>query len=1423
MILSDVHGARALRGRCTGLATPVLEEWILMYCDFFGLRSRPFENRADTQFLYMTPLFEETLAAMEYETRHERGVALVIGEAGTGKTLLTRSLLQRLDAQDRVVVLTWPAREQISLIREAAKGFGVSLPPSHHSRRLLGRLRRHLTRTSRVEHRPILIVDQAENLTGDNIAQLASLIDLHDEDQRLLSILLVGQPHVRSLLSEPAHATVAQQLFGERVLRALTPEQTGAYIRHRMRTAGATGADVFDGGAVMAIHEASHGIPRLINRIANAALVAAYGGDDKRVTRTMINELTATSGPLTRTVKVGDLGLSDVDQVAARLAGRGAPGSDLAVDVGETAETTTALPVKPPEGTACPDRSEAESASAVCARHDVHTRADEHKDWTMEWCAGVESSVVERGEGLMVRLERALARAERVNATTDGSMARFAVVEKRLAALMTGAERLVTQLSRAAQQSTTSLEQVQRRADQVAAQAEERFRAVERGTQHAIEVSDRTELQVERVARACEHAKDVESRIQAFAEQLADKVDEVQERASLLMKGLDAGETSQEKLARLIETASRLTEDPDRALAPLEARTRELLEKAATQVERLDEAVASSAGRADEQLQAKTREIVEQARVQIGRLGQAAASFTARTNEQIGEMRSAFEDTRCEARKFQEKFTNAVLRECREGPEERPEVHLPGQQGALDVAMKEQHATLREPLERSGAQSRAIDDTTSATGERIDEQRRQMDELEQRLRAAEAVLTSLPARVADAATQLESLDDTGHGMARSVTELTARAETAQAQLAETVPPVETLLREAQSACGRIEAVLQNAGRVLGDIGGACERAQTLRDQVGPCHDLLRRLDTSHEEARAAAVALDEATAAARPLAETLGALTVKAADRNRELDTQESLAGKLIDRLASATNEGRALSERIEAQTNDTVQMAAQVQEQTGALDDSRAVGERVGAQLCDLIQSGQQLHDAMQGLVAHADEKVGQLDSHHAGATHTLGDLTHAIRAGHEIVGQVNASIGRVEEASTTAAEQTDRLNGVSAMGQKLLNRIEEAKSTLGVLTESAAAQIGQLKTDAAEATAQAQASIADLHEQRTSVEALTGTLDQAKAAAGETVSNLAQETDRAEAQIGTMAQRCKEVAGLTERLRAVSRLVEAAKQIEGSIKSTTEAAHVMRDQLVEASGAAGEQNATLERTGARAKELVAVCERTTADAASAVQRLTTQLTAARDAIEAGQPMINEYVTQAGQLERNIEALQDQVGTIEQVLTAAMAKPAQLVTEAQSQAAQLERVCAAVRKVFSGLSQSSLEVRKHSAECAQATRQADERLAQLTEQTDRTGRLLQEWVEEAVHAQARLERTLKQCPTIYETHPVTPKTRTARGAGISERIANRSAGGELAELSTPPNTEPELPPPSREPTGRSQEVSQLIEEARRAVSTAKV
>ena len=505
-----------------------------MYGNFFGLRSLPFEDRADTQFFYPTAECEEVLEAMEYEIHHGTGLGLLIGEAGMGKTLLLRTLLLRLEKSAQTVVVTWPASGAMDLLRECCKGFGVTLPYSHNQSSCLYRLRRHLGRSASLENRSILIVDQAENLSPSNIAQLATLAELCADRGKLLTVILAAQPLVRALLDRPEFAWIRQQLFGERTLSPLTPKETGEYIRHRLQIAGAGDTRLFDDRAISLIHEISEGIPRLINHICHAAMLVAHGTKTPRISRTIVEDATLHHAVRERTIAARDLG-------PAKIGEGGAPWLSVPKSP-ERMTSSDESQMTPGTNESSPQRSSAFGGLGLPFESSV-TPADilNYEEADDTWSdANVTSgaSIVDgeyegfnselfasgpnKGTFLLARLERAMARAERMTSTTDVSLSRLAAVEQHLASLVDQAERL------------TKRDDAHRAAERLAAQLAAATNFAEGHEELFHDLAAHADSLGERIDELAGKTSDIQSRIAVWSEGPLAIVENAQTQAAQL-------------------------------------------------------------------------------------------------------------------------------------------------------------------------------------------------------------------------------------------------------------------------------------------------------------------------------------------------------------------------------------------------------------------------------------------------------------------------------------------------------------------------------------------------------------------------------------------------------------------------------------------------------------------------------------------------------------------------------------------------------------------------------------------------------------------------------------------------------------------------------------------------------------------------
>jgi general secretion pathway protein A len=259
-----------------------------MYTRFFGLNEEPFSITPNPRYLYMSERHTEALAHLIYGIKDSGGFVQLTGEVGTGKTTLVRSLLQRLPENADVALVLNPQLSATEFLAAILEELGQPLPENTDSlKALTDVLNRFLLENHSRGRRTILIVDEAQNFAVDVLEQIRLLTNLETSKQKLLQITLIGQPELRTMLARNDLRQLAQRITGRYHLRPLSQADTEEYVRHRMQVAGAT-TNVFSGATCRELFKLSGGVPRIINVIADRALLGAYTRDEHAVTPEMV-------------------------------------------------------------------------------------------------------------------------------------------------------------------------------------------------------------------------------------------------------------------------------------------------------------------------------------------------------------------------------------------------------------------------------------------------------------------------------------------------------------------------------------------------------------------------------------------------------------------------------------------------------------------------------------------------------------------------------------------------------------------------------------------------------------------------------------------------------------------------------------------------------------------------------------------------------------------------------------------------------------------------------------------------------------------------------------------------------------------------------------------------------------------------------
>ncbi len=260
-----------------------------MYLSFFGLNEKPFAITPDPRYLYLSERHAEALAHLLYGINEAGGFVQLTGEVGTGKTTVVRSLLAQTPQNAEIALILNPRMTAPEFLLTICEELGIGVPDSatQSLKDLVDILSHYLLRAHGAGKRIVLVVDEAQNLAPDVLEQVRLLTNLETNTQKLLQIILIGQPELRDLLDRTELRQLAQRITGRYHLCPLVRQETAAYVLHRLRVAGAT-SDIFTGRALSEAHRLSGGVPRVINVICDRALLGAYTQDQHRVTASMI-------------------------------------------------------------------------------------------------------------------------------------------------------------------------------------------------------------------------------------------------------------------------------------------------------------------------------------------------------------------------------------------------------------------------------------------------------------------------------------------------------------------------------------------------------------------------------------------------------------------------------------------------------------------------------------------------------------------------------------------------------------------------------------------------------------------------------------------------------------------------------------------------------------------------------------------------------------------------------------------------------------------------------------------------------------------------------------------------------------------------------------------------------------------------------
>jgi type II secretory pathway predicted ATPase ExeA len=254
-----------------------------MYKRFFGLKENPFNVNPDPRYLFQTREIQESLACLAYGVQRRRGFILLSGEVGTGKTTLINKLLEHLRGERVATAFIFNPRLSVNqFLHFMLADFGIACEFRMKSQVLL-QLNQWLLERYRAGETAVLIVDEAQNLSLEVLEEIRLLTNLETSTEKLLQIVLSGQPEIEHLINQPVLRQLRQRITLRCKMSPLTLEDTRGYIAERLRIAGADGDPIFHPDALEVVFRYSGGIPRVINLLCEHALITAYADEQRPV------------------------------------------------------------------------------------------------------------------------------------------------------------------------------------------------------------------------------------------------------------------------------------------------------------------------------------------------------------------------------------------------------------------------------------------------------------------------------------------------------------------------------------------------------------------------------------------------------------------------------------------------------------------------------------------------------------------------------------------------------------------------------------------------------------------------------------------------------------------------------------------------------------------------------------------------------------------------------------------------------------------------------------------------------------------------------------------------------------------------------------------------------------------------------------
>lgn len=264
-----------------------------MYKKFYQFKERPFEITPDPEFVYLSEIHQEALAYLQYAIREGKGFSVITGEAGTGKTTLVHMLLSKLDGRVRTSYIFNPIMERADFLNYVCDDLGIESEGMKSRGQSITALHKFLLACYARGEKVFIIIDEAQSLDPDLLQEVRLLTNLETAKNKLLHVILLGQPELDQTLAEPRFRPLKQRITVRYHLRRLRLKETKEYILYRLKRSGSKNLALFDNSAIKEIYRYSKGIPRLINIVCDNALLTGFAAEQARIGKDIIRDVVA--------------------------------------------------------------------------------------------------------------------------------------------------------------------------------------------------------------------------------------------------------------------------------------------------------------------------------------------------------------------------------------------------------------------------------------------------------------------------------------------------------------------------------------------------------------------------------------------------------------------------------------------------------------------------------------------------------------------------------------------------------------------------------------------------------------------------------------------------------------------------------------------------------------------------------------------------------------------------------------------------------------------------------------------------------------------------------------------------------------------------------------------------------------------------